>query len=269
MKKRISKLPLLASATAIALISHASIAADWSDTEVQLLHGTKYHDNGNDTDITKTLVTIQHVSGHEYGRNFFFVDTYKSDSKDANSTEIYGEFYSTLSLGKTAGFSTAPGSLIKDLGLTAGINYGTKNSTLRPNPKVLMLGPTIDLNIPGFTFFNVDILAYRDSGSFNGNGGGKLCGETATSYQITPAWKMPFTLGSESFSFEGFVDFIGSHGTCATQVLAQPQLRWDVGRHFTKPNRVHLGFEYQYWNNKFGIQDRKDNLFQLMMVFKL
>lgn len=268
MKAKAATLSVLA-ATTLSLSSPGVLAADWSDTEVQVLHGTKYHDNGNDTDITKTLVTIQHVSGHEFGRNFFFVDTYKSNHKDENSTEIYGEFYSTLSLGKTAGLKLAPDSLIKDLGLTAGINYGTKNSTLRPNPNVLLLGPTIDLNIPGFTFFNVDILAYRDSGAFRSDGGGKLCGKTATSYQITPAWKLPFTLGSESFSFEGFVDFIGSHGTCATQVLAQPQLRWDIGRHFTKPDRVYLGFEYQYWHNKFGIQNRKDNLIQMMMVFKL
>ena len=269
MKTKIAKLPVLAAAASLSLLTQTGFAADWSDTEVQILHGNEYHDNGNDTDISKTLVTIQHASGYEYGRNFFFVDTYKSGSNDENSTEIYGEFYSTLSMGKTAGFKTEPGSLIKDLGLTAGINYGTKNSSFRPNPSVLLLGPTIHLNVPGFTFFNVDVLAYRDSGNYRSNGGGKLCGETATTYQVTPAWKLPFSLGSESFSFEGFVDFIGSHGTCATQLLAQPQLRWDVGQHFTKPNRVYLGFEYQYWNNKFGIQDRKDNLIQMMMVFKL
>jgi hypothetical protein len=269
LNARIFKSSLFAVLTALAVASSPVAALDWSDTEIQLLRGTGFHDNGNDTNIAKTLVTLQHANGYQYGRNFFFVDAYRSNSSDENSIEVYGEYYHTLSFGKTFGLSPSPDSPIKDWGLTAGINYGRKNSTFSPNAKVLLLGPTVDFNVPGFAFFNVDVLAYHDSGTFSGFGGGYLCGEISTTYQVTPAWKRPFSIGSESFSFEGFVDFIGAHGTCARQVLTQPQLRWDVGRHFTQANRVWLGFEYQYWRNKFGIEGRRDNLMQLLLVFKL
>jgi len=58
-------------------------------------------------------------------------------------------------------------NFVKDVGVTVGINYGTKNSAFGPNPKVLLLGPTFDLSVPGFAFLNVHVLAYRDSGTFS------------------------------------------------------------------------------------------------------
>lgn len=256
-----------AALAACALAFQTAHAFDWSDTEIQLLHGNEYHDNGNDTDIGKTIVTLQHASGYKYGRNFFFVDLLKSDAADNNHGEVYAEYYHTLSLTRLAGADWSK-RFVKDIGLTAAFNYGAKNSEFGPNPRVLLLGPTVDFNLPGFNFFNVDILAYRDSGTFSGFGGGKLCGETKTTYQVTPSWQLPFSIGPARFSFEGFADFIGSHGTCARQVLTQPQLRWDVGNHFGKPGTVFLGVEYQYWKNKFGVEGLKDNVPQLLFAWK-
>lgn len=243
-------------------------AADWSDTEIQLLTGNRFHDNGNDVNIGKTILTLQHASGYKYGRNFFFVDMVKSNSKDNNAGEVYGEYYHTLSVAKVGGLDWSK-NFLKDVGLTVGLNYGTKNSAFGPNPKVLLAGPTFDLNLPGFAFFNVDLLAYRDLGTFTGFGGGKLCGSTSSTYQLTPAWNLPFSIGPAKFSFEGFVDVIGRHGTCERTVLAQPQLRWDVGNHFGKPGTVFLGIEYQYWRNKFGIAGRKESFPQAMLAWKL
>jgi hypothetical protein len=246
----------------------ASHAADWSDTEVQLLHGEKFHDNGNDVDISKTILTLQHASGYKYGRNFFFVDMVKSDDKDNDAAEIYGEAYTTFSGSKIGGLDWSK-NFLKDVGLTLGINYGTKNSEFGPNPKVLLAGPTFDLNVPGFAFFNVDVLAYRDTGRFSGFGGGRLCGKKETTYQVTPSWNLPISIGSAKFSFEGFVDFVGHHGDCKKSVLAQPQFRWDVGNHFGKPGTIFLGIEYQYWNNKFGVKDLDDHFPQVLLVWKL
>lgn len=266
-----SNLRLIAAAS-LACLSCLSIdraaAADWSDTEISYLRGTQFRDNGNDAEFGKSIITIQHASGYKYGRNFFFIDLVKSDAGDNKAGEVYGEYYHTLSLSKLGAFDLK-GNFVKDVGITAGLNYGSKNSEFGPNPKVLLLGPTFDLDLPGFAFFNVDVLAYHDAGSFSGFGGGQLCGSTKTTFQITPAWKLPFSIGSAKFSFEGFLDEIGSHGTCKNQVLTQPQLRWDVGNHFGKPDSVYLGFEYQYWRNKFGIKGRNESFPQLLLTFKL
>lgn len=258
-------------AAALALSALAALpaqAALWSDTEIQYLHGSDFNDNGafGGPKFSKDIVTLQHASGYALGRNFFFVDFINSDSKDGNHGEVYGEYYHTLSLAKLRGADGSKGFL-KDIGLTAGINYGSKNSAFGPNPRVLLLGPTFDFNLPGAAFFNVDVLAYADRGRFSGFGGGALCGAHKTTWQITPAWKFPFSVGSAKFSFEGFVDVIGKHGTCERQILAQPQLRWDVGNHFGRPDSVFLGFEYQYWKNKFGAK-QSESLPQLLLGVK-
>lgn len=267
MKKKFKWAAVAAACIALA----PAFAADWSDTEISLLHGNQFRDNGNPSqapEFSKTIITLQHASGYAYGRNFFFVDMAKSDSDDNNLSDVYGEYYHTLSLTKVSGKDWSK-NFLKDIGLTAGINYGSKNGAFGANPKILLLGPTFDLNLPGFAFFNVDVLAYHDTGTFSGFGGGRLCGSVDTTYQITPAWKLPFALGNAKFSFEGFVDVIGSHGTCSNQVLTQPQLRWDVGNHLGKPDTVFLGFEYQYWRNKFGIHGRTESFPQVMLSWKL
>ncbi len=255
-------------AAAFATVGTAQ-AADWSDTEVQYLYGSQFRDNGGKaTEFSKNIITLQHASGYKYGRNFFFVDFAKSGNGDGNAFDVYGEYYHTLSYSKVGGVDWSK-NFVKDVGLTTGFNLGTKNSEFRPNPKVLLVGPTIDFNVPGFAFFNVDLLAYRDVGTFSGFGGGNLCGKQKTTYQITPVWNLPFSIGPAKFSFEGFMDIIGSHGTCATQVLTQPQLRWDVGNHFGKPGTVFLGVEYQYWDNKFGGKQRNESFPQLLLAWKL
>jgi nucleoside-specific outer membrane channel protein Tsx len=268
MSRRTASTALKICAIAALAMSTVAHAADWSDNEVSLLRGTKFHDNGNDIDISKTILTLQHASGYKYGRNFLFVDFIKSGSADNNYGEVYGEYYHNLSLSKVGGMDWSK-NFVKDIGITTGINYGAKNSAFGPNPKVLLIGPTFDLNIPGFAYFNVDVLAYRDSGTFSGFGGGKLCGQTKTTYQVTPAWSLPFSIGSAKMSFDGFVDVIGGHGSCERQILAQPQLRWDVGNHFGKAGTVFLGLEYQYWNNKFGLDGVKESFPQLMLNWKL
>lgn len=268
MSRRILSLALSLCASMALTLSTGARAADWADNEIQYLYGSKFHDVSNDVDTAKSIITLQHASGYKYGRNFFFVDMLKSDSTDGRYGEIYGEYYHTLSISKLQGQDWSK-NFLKDVGVTAGINYGSKNSTFGPNPQVYLLGPTFDLNVPGFAFFNVDVLAYSDHGTYSGFGGGKLCGDSGTTYQVTPAWLLPFSIGSAKFSFTGFMDIIGSHGTCARQILTQPQLRWDVGNHFGKPDTVFLGFEYQYWKNKVGIDGRNESHPQFLLVWKL
>lgn len=245
-----------------------SIAAEWSDTEVSVLKGKKYHDNSNGVDIEKTIITLQHASGYKYGRNFFFVDALKSDGADNKYGELYGEFYHTLSYSKVFKQDWSH-NFIKDIGLTGGINYGAKNSAFGPNPEVYLAGVTIDLNIPEFFFLNIDVLAYVDNSTFSGFGAGRSCGTNATTYQVTPVWKLPFTFGSHKFSFEGFLDVIGKHGTCAQQILTQPQIRWDIGNYFGQSDTIYLGIEYQYWKNKYGIDGREESLPQALITWKL
>jgi nucleoside-specific outer membrane channel protein Tsx len=239
-------------------------AADWSDSEIQFLHGSSYREPFNPDDVAKNIITIQHADGHAYGRNFFFVDILKSDGQDEHAREVYAEGYASFSLSKLTGHAWSWGP-VRDVNLTAGINYGYKDYPhYGVNPRVLLPGVTVDFNFPGFAFFNVDILSYIDRGRFDGHDNG--CNDET--WLVTPAWSLPFSLGSAKFSFDGFVDIIGSHGNCHQQVQTQPQLRWDVGNHFDHPGKIFVGIEYQYWHNKFGIRGLQESLPQALLVWK-
>lgn len=247
------------------LLSHGSAYGfEWSSTQLEWLHGTTFHEPANPKSVTKDILTFQHADGHAYGRNFLFVDLLQSNRIDQNATEVYAEGYSSLSLNKLSD-SPAFSGIIRDVNLTLGINYGRKvYAAYTVNPRVLLSGITFDFNVPGFNFLNVDMLAYIDRGLFAGQDNG--C--HATGWQITPAWEVPLTAGGESFVFEGFADIIGQHGSCTQQVLSQPRLRWNLGRHFGIADQLYLGIEYQYWQNKFGIRNLNDRVVQSLLMWK-
>lgn len=258
--------PFRATLPALLLLGLAPVAQafDWSSNEVQYLYGSQFREPFNPDDVAKHTITIQHADGHAYGRNFIFVDVLKSDGQDDHATEAYAEGYASVSLSKLTGRPWSLG-IIKDLLLTAGINYGYKSyPDYGVNPRALLPGVTLDLNIPGFSFFSIDLLGYIDRGQFDGRDNG--C--HAETYQIAPAWGLPFNIGHAKFSFEGYANITGTHGNCLHNILAQPQLRWDVGNHFDKPDKFMIGVEYQYWHNKFGIEGLHESLPQFLAVWK-
>ena len=250
------------------MAAQPATAFDWGDTEIVYLYGTKFQEPFNPNDVTKNIITLQLASGYKYGSNFFFCDLLRSDGADNNAGEVYCEWYTHLSLSAISGKKVGVG-FIKDVTLTAGINYGAKNTGA--NPRIFLPGASLILDVPSFAFFNVDVLAYIDHGNFKPDSATTLpaCGGYKTTYQITPAWKLPFNIGPTKWVFEGFADFIGSHGTCDSQFLTQPQLRLDVGNFFGKPDTFYVGIEYQYWHNKFGFSGLTDNFPQFMVAWKL
>jgi nucleoside-specific outer membrane channel protein Tsx len=262
----------------------ATHAADWSDTEIMLNTGSKFREPFNpfaaqdinkpwlnDTDVSKNYLTLQHASGHKLGRNFFFVDiidSRKNDPAGGSHGEIYSELYSSLSLSKLTGAKLAFGPVV-DINLTGGYNWGAK--TNGANPRVFLYGATVDFKLPGFIFFNVDVLAYNDKGRFDG--GPSI---SDTTYQIAPAWLSKFSLGPTNWVFTGHVDFIGkrcpSTGSCAgraSEILAQPELRMDVGQYLGKKETVYLGVKWNWWRNKFGYDGLNENNPQLQLNWKL
>jgi nucleoside-specific outer membrane channel protein Tsx len=275
----------LASISAIAFASGPAHAADWSETEILFNHGTKFREPfnpfnpgdgkigaSNDTDVTKSYFTLQHASSHSLGRNFFFVDFLKSEKNDPQNGgsfgEVYGEWYTSLSFSKLSGTKLEWG-IIRDINLTGGINYGAKNNG--PNPRILLLGPTVDFNVPGFIFFNVDFLAYKDTTRFSGNPS-----VDETTWQITPSWLSKFNIGPTKWSFTGHIDWIGKRCLVgptgcngrAVETVAQPEIRLDVGNFVGKPDVVFIGMKYNYWKNKYGYDGLTERNPQIQLDWK-
>ncbi len=234
----------------------SSMAAIWSSTAVSLLYGTKnqsifFNDEtltleGADQDMT--IITIEHSSAWKYGDNFFFFDM--SQPFDTGSG-IYGEWHPRLSFSKMSG-SSMSFSFVKDVLLATEINISNGG-------RVYLYGAGFDLDIPHFQFFSLNFYMRNDPG---------LDGETT--YQISPAWNIPFNIAGAGFQFRGFLDYVGSTGDEGewnyreSNLLMQPQLLLDLGNFSDKPGNLFVGVEYQYWTNKYGLKDIDENYVQVM-----
>jgi nucleoside-specific outer membrane channel protein Tsx len=241
-------------------------AADWSDTSIGWRYGTKFREPFNDQDIHKNIVDLQHASGYKYGTNFFNVDLFMSDKKDpanANSTagaqEAYVVYRNTVDIGKVIGGDIKFGP-VRGVGATFGFDWNTKTDAgYNSKKRMLVLGPTFMFDVPGF--FNVDLLAFRESNApCNTYTTPDTCVSRYT-YKTHGAlgaeWGIP--IGSLPLSFEGYALYIGSKGKDEFGNGTKPEtnidmeVMLDVGAVLGgTPKTFKLGLEYQYWRNKFG-----------------
>ena len=74
--------------------------------------------------------------------------------------------------------------------------------------------------------------------------------------QFTVAWEVPFSISSAKFSFGGFTHIVTAAdydgGELKSTVQAQPNVKMDLGNFWGEPNKYLVGFEVDYWQNKFG-----------------
>jgi nucleoside-specific outer membrane channel protein Tsx len=258
---------------AVAACSVGARAADWSDTSIGYRYGTKFAEPYNPNDITKNIVNLTHVSGYKYGTNFFNVDMLMSDDKDPSSLgstngaqEVYVVYRNTLDIGKLRNEEIKWGA-VRGVGLTMGFDYNTKTDVgYNSKKRMLVLGPTLMVDVPGF--LNVSLLALWESNQPSGKAFPPPTFAPVdysvsryhydTHGMLTAAWGIP--IGKDTgFSFEGFANFIASKGKdelgndTAAETNIDMQVMYDLsGIAGTKPSTFKVGFEYQYWKNKFG-----------------
>ena len=250
-------------ALTVATTAAASQAADWSDTSIGFRTGSKFAEPFGVNDIKKNIVDLSHVSGYKYGTNFFNVDYLVSDRKDpagAGSTngaqEVYIVYRHTLDLAKF-GAPVVFGP-VKGMGATLGFDVNAKTDAgYNSKKRMLVAGPTFFIDVPGF--LNVSLLVLKES-----NAPYNTFSKVSTprySYKthgmLTAAWGIP--LGKDTgLSFEGFFNVIQSKGKnefggdTAAETNFDGQIMYDLGSLAGAPGKFKVGFEYQYWKNKFG-----------------
>lgn len=211
-------------------------------TNVQLLHGAGFELGPEQLDI----LTFEHASSWRLGSNFFFFDVTEPLADD---TGIYGEWYSRLAW-SSLGLRDEGKGLLRDVSFTGSLNVGE-------GFRAYLAGITVHLRVPGFALLDLDLMAYDDRS------------DAEVTYIVTPAWEIPFTLGSTGARFRGFVDIIGGEGDRERQLLAQPQLLVDIASLWGRKGNVFLGMEYQYWRNKYGVSGITESLPQVIILWEL
>lgn len=257
-------LTLALTCSCLALAAGSARAADWSDTSIGLRYGTKFaepYDNnadGSRRDIKKAIISLTHVSGYKYGTNFFNVDYLASDHNDpaggvdgsSGAREVYAVYRHMLDFGKVTGKELKFGP-VRGVGLTAGFDFNTKNDGYASKKQMLVAGPTLMFDVPGFA--NLTALALRES---NAPGGiSRYYYKTHGALELD--WGIP--IASLPLSFNGYALYIGSKGKnefggdTAPETHIDMSLMWDVGTMMGAPKRMfQVGIAYEYWKNKFG-----------------
>ena len=253
--------PLMAAAaTVLSLAATGAQAANWSDTYIGYRFGTSFAEPFNLNDIKKNIFNFNHVSGYNYGSNFFNVDFLMSDKADGNGTanggaqETYVVYRHTLDMAKITGMNLSFGP-IKTINATVGFDWNAKaDGGYNSKKRMLVAGPTFAINIPA-GFLNVGLYQLWESQA--------KADTPRYHYDAHPmlnlVWGIP--LGKETgFSFEGFANFITSKGKSenlvsdtAAETNIDMQVMYDASSFIgAKPKTFKVGIEYQYWKNKFG-----------------
>ena len=233
---------------AITLVSISLVsAADWSSSNIQLLHGTDYQLG----EEKRTILTFEHSNRWGYGDNYFFVDITEPNGK---GTTHYAEFSPRLSVSKLSGWDASHG-IIKDTYVAASLEMG---DGLHGH----LIGLGTSLALPGFNYANANIMRRETHRDW-------VTKDTDAGWQLTLNWGLTFMLSKSKWQFEGFLDYAfsedgGSHPK-ADNMITAPRLLLDTGHLWEAPNYLFTGIEYQIWRNKFGVDGVNENVSQLMV----
>ena len=214
----------------LSLLSGCSLSVQaevlWQDFSASYLHGKHYRVDGPEKDV----LTIEHVAGTSWGDSFFFLDHMRA----AGDTSNYAEWSPRISVGKLSGSSLTFGP-VKDVLFTSTIEM----SSLQTN---YLYGVATDLTVPGFNYLNLNFYRRNNDG-------------LADNWQLTATWALPFTLGSQQFLYDGFMDWSSASADQSASMNLTSQLKWALHPVLGWKNKLYVGIEYVYWRNKYGIAD--------------
>ncbi len=215
----------------------------WQNNSLTYLYGKDFQVNPR---IQQT-VTFEHADAWKYGDNFFFIDKIFYNGKEdhfAGENTHYGEFQPRLSFGKIFDQKLEFGP-IKDVLLAMTYEFGEDDT------ESYLVGPGFDLAIPGFDYFQLNFYNRHTEGGRPGD----------DVWQITPVWSYTIPVGGSDVLIDGFMDWVvdndvNSKGEYHANLHFNPQVKYDLGKALNLgAKQLYVGVEYDYWKNKYGIED--------------
>lgn len=249
LKCKSIKKPLTCALVAIAALgamSGANAKTLFKDTSVTLLHGGNFKKLPDTIDSENlTTLTLEHASTHDWGGVFFFVDRHQGgeyDLKDSAGNVIgskdYKETFGKVSPKfKVASFNDG---LIKQVNLAGVYEFSSNSTGFGQDNYWAGVGVDLNLPIPGMKYASATLYhSFNDNKNFKGDD---------QKITLTAAWERDKVL------IDGYVDFAFNNDNEAVKdsIHFNPQIKYNVQEALGIDNRLDLGMEYSYWNNKFG-----------------
>ena len=211
----------------------------WQDNSLTYLNGIDFK-----VDPPKQqTVTFEHASGWSFGDLFLFVDGIKYNTEATNGAgdghSFYGEISPRLSFGKISGADLSFGP-VKDVLLAATYEFG------EDDVESYLIGPAVDLNIPGFDYFQLNTYLRTPDGKRDGK----------NVWQITPVWSYTVPVGNSNVVIDGFIDWVVDNDkSYHANFHFNPQIKYDLAKGMGWGEKFYVGVEYDYWSDKYGIDD--------------
>lgn len=213
---------LLAAVALVAL--PAAARADFATTNVQVLQGWYFYDPTVAENVKGGImntITVNHFDSWKYGDNFFFADLMQGPFRDGANSHLYSELHPRLFLNRLLGTQGKVLGIFRDAGLAGEFNVGYGFQAWLAG-----LGADFALPFPGTVTLNV---YYRYTALQLPTVPLRQYNDT---WQVSPSWVIPFSLGKVPLLFTGFVDVDGvkktTDGKRGLEVMAQPELLVDV-----------------------------------------
>ncbi|MGY4533027.1 nucleoside-specific outer membrane channel protein Tsx [Pseudomonas sp. TE3786] len=220
----------------------------WQDNSATYLYGRDFKVNPA---IQQTL-SFEHASGWTFGDLFVFFDQINyngTEDSNAGKNTYYGEFAPRLSFGKIFDQKLEFGP-IKDVLLAGTYERGENRN------QNYLLGPGFDLALPGFDYFQLNFY-YRKPDGITKNPSGQ--------WQVTPVWSYTIPVGSSDILIDGYMDWVWNNKDATSSrpndlhanLHFNPQIKYDLGKAmgWTGVKHVYVGVEYDYWKNKYAIDN--------------
>ena len=250
---------------------HGAPPTNWNDTFVGYRYSNNFHFPGSAAKVAQNIGSLTTTGGFGLGSYFFNVDYLQSDrnNPEASANGVNGvgthgadetysvghvEWSGSKILHQHLGFG-----FIRDLGVTTGYEWGTKDDQFEQRAKMWMLGLTAEFAVPGY--WNLTVGA-RNEQNYNGITGVDLHYKTA--WHVDSAWMIPISGAPVPLVFKGFVAVTGPKGQdgfdvstgvpekTTTETLLRTSLLMDVGSLIGHPKALYIGPGYEYWNHMFG-----------------
>ena len=176
---------------------------------------------------------------------------------------MYGEVSYRISLSKLLGKNLSYGPVqdifpyagtleVGHFGTLENINqtFGTEIDTTH---FAHLHGASVDISLPKFQLSSLSVYWRND------------INRAGSTYQVTAAWALPFTLLGSQFSFGGFADISGSEGGRSTTFHTSPQFLYRVFEDLPSfVGSLKFGVEVDIWINEFGTSGQHEFTPQLL-----
>lgn len=208
------------------LIAPSPAKAEWHQGSASLLYGDNFKLS---SDKQVSTLTLEHVSGWNWGDTFSFIDILEADNSE---TSYY--------------FEVSPRFKLFDINSMVSAAYvAATYEQSRSGYRGYLVGPGVDLNLPGFKFVQTAI--YRRHVEH----------QQGDSYQMTLVWNYPFKMFRSDWTIKGFADWVfDNHDGMNPNLHLVPQVLWHANEALNiKTGKLYFGTEVDLWWHKFGVED--------------